>query len=113
MMTALEWLLAVMVDLIKSEAFWVVIVCLILWNVGFARADSLVISIGVGTIGDRQLFDHSKQDVGDTPIGRAEISYAVNLNRHISLATTYQHFSSIPEDDKGFDWGGLELQLKF
>lgn len=78
-----------------------------------AYGDGLYLSLGVGAVGENDLVDYQNQSVHDTPIGRAQLSYRMNVNPNVSLATTVQHFSSLQADDGGMNWAGLELGVKF
>ena len=78
-----------------------------------AHGDGLYLSLGVGAVGEYDLVDYNNQSVHTTPIGRAQLSYQVNVNPNVSLATTVQHFSSLQADDGGMNWAGLELGVKF
>ncbi len=78
-----------------------------------AQGDGLYLSLGVGAVGEYDLVDYNNESLHTTPIGRAQLSYQVRVNTHVSLATTVQHFSSLQADDGGMNWAGLELGVKF
>lgn len=78
-----------------------------------AHGDGLYLSLGVGAVGENDLVDYENQSVHTTPVGRAQLSYQMNVNPYVSLATTVQHFSSLQADDGGMNWAGLELGVKF
>ena len=89
------------------------IAALLLLAAPAAYADGLYLSLGVGAVGENDLVDRLNRSVHETPIGRAQLSYQVNVNPYVSLATTVQHFSSLQADDGGMNWAGLELGIKF
>ena len=78
-----------------------------------AGAEGLYLSLGVGAVGRNDLVDYDNKSVHNTPIGRAELSYRVDVNPYISLNTTMQHISSLQADDGGMNWAGVELGLRF
>ena len=78
-----------------------------------AHGDGLILSLGVGAVGEYDLVDYNNESLHTTPIGRAQLSYQVKVNPNVSLATTVQHFSSLQADDGGMNWAGLELGVKF
>ena len=96
----------------------VAIWCLVFWVLAIAvdnavHAGELVLSLGVGTIGEDQLYDDYGESVHGTGIGRAELSFQHYVNPHVGFAASAQHFSSLDREDPGFNWAGIELQVKF
>ena len=77
------------------------------------HGDGLYLSLGVGAVGENDLVDYENESVHTTPVGRAQLSYQMNVNPYVSLATTIQHFSSLQADDGGMNWAGMELGVKF
>jgi hypothetical protein len=77
------------------------------------HGDGLYLSLGVGAVGENDLVDYENQSVHTTPVGRAQLSYQMTVNSHVSLATTVQHFSSLQANDGGMNWAGMELGVKF
>lgn len=78
-----------------------------------AYGGGLYLSLGVGAVGENDLVDYENQSVHTTPVGRAQLSYQMNVNPYVSLATTIQHFSSLQANDGGMNWAGMELGIKF
>ncbi|MDH3713629.1 MAG: hypothetical protein OET44_07245 [Gammaproteobacteria bacterium] len=78
-----------------------------------AHGDGLYLSLGVGAVGENDLVDYENESVHTTPVGRAQLSYQMNVNPYVTLATTLQHFSSLQADDGGMNWAGMEVGIKF
>jgi len=100
----------------QINLIFVVALVILLGTASVAYAGNFYASAGVGrTRGDTtSIYDHNGNSLQDDWIGKLAAGYehyylGSNVEMHIGI----EHFSSAEREDPGFNWGGVELRVKF
>ena len=90
-----------------------VAILMVLMGITKRCSAELYIAAGAGVVGYNDLVDYDNESVHGDPIGRVRVGWRHQVGRFWSINAEAAHMSSIPADDGGNNWAGIELEWRW